>query len=235
MHRRFTPDQTIHPEYSLAHPDSVPFSDLRANPDTRLMRLWLDGETDGVSWQSIDIARGGLTVFNKLNAAEHTNTLQNANLLRQISRSAFALYQDDKLTDADGNLIAIALTRNESLQLGRMPHGHFDALRGTDVMNSHLTLRVDDDDMLAIEAYSDHLPQIEVIAADDKNAVQIGLARRDYRVPTVIGPAGVSLVNGTWPIEPLHAAIRTLPPQFPTISTSGPTLSDEQLASLLRS
>lgn len=233
MQRRYSPDETIHPEHSLAHEESIPFSDLRANTDVRLMRLWIDGETNGHSWKSLDIARGGRSIVTKLESTEHSNTQQNANLLRQVSRSAFTLYQHDRLTDNNGNIVAIALPRNATLQLGRLARGHFAALRGTDIMDHHMTMYVDNDDQLGIEAYSDHLPQIEVIAADSSDAVQIGLAPRNYLRPPSIGAEGVTLISRPRGLDPLHAAIQTIPPQFESIPTDGPMLTDEQLEELL--
>lgn len=230
--RRYSPDQTIHPDFALAREHSLPFSDLRANPDVRLMRLWIDVDGEGSSWRSIDIARGGLSVVNKLNAAEHASTDRNFNLLRQVSRSAFTLYQHDKLTDAAGNLMAIALPRNSSLQLGHVPHGHFDALRGNYVASNHIGLQVDDDDMLAIEGYTiDHLPQIEVIAADSEDAVQSGLTLRPYGPAKGINPEGVTLIQQKRTIEPLHSALSTIPPQFVAGSSPVPVQVEQPVSS----
>lgn len=205
MQRRYSPDHTLHADQSLAREHSTPFSDLRADPDVRVLRLWFDTKGDGKSWKSLDLARGGLSAVNRLRTSEYADTEQNNNLLRQVARSAFTLYQYGKFTDTEANLVAIALPRRSSLHLGHMPGSHFDALRGNAISADHLGIFVDDDDMLAIEAYNiENIPQVEVIAADSEIAVQSGLAQRNYFLPARTASEGIA---------PLRTAT-TIPPQF---------------------
>lgn len=221
MHRLYDhlADTTVIPQSTGAPEHSTPFSDLRANPDVRLMRLWFDTKGDDI-WLPLNIARGGLTVVNRFEATEHAKTAQNTNLLRQISRSAFTLYQPNKLVDADGNMLAVALPRNSSLQLGRTMNGPFDALRGSGVALNHVLLQVDDEDMLAIESRNiDEPPRIEVLAADSESAVQVGRTGRDYRFNGSIDKEGVTAIDHLKTIEPLGGIIETIPPQFVSLGT----------------
>lgn len=217
MTRQRDTDQLILPHISRASEHSLPFSDLRADADTRLLRLWLDSELEGdeTSWRSIDIARGGLSIIRKFKTAEYANTQRNENLLKQMSRSAFTLYQPGKLADADGNLVAISLSRNSSLMLGRALQSPFDALHGSALSPNHVGLYVDDDDILGIEAYDlDNMPQMEVIAADSNTAVHTGLAVRDYLHPRQVASEGITIIGAKPVHPPLNGAVRSHPPQF---------------------
>lgn len=212
MTRRYSPSASFVHIPGRASEHSIPFSDLRADADTRLLRLWLDNELDddGTSWRSIDIARGGLSIVRKLKTAEYANISRNEIILKHMQRAAFALYQPDKITDDDGNFTAIPLARNSSLMLGRTPDSPFVALRGSALSQKHLGIYVDDDDTLAIEAYDiDNMPQIEVIATDSETAVRTGLAPRDYVRPRSLPDEG-SIVS----LPRLEGFAKPIPPQF---------------------
>lgn len=229
MHRNHSPDHAFVPQSARATEHSIPFSDLRADTDTKLLRIWFDTELEPDSpytWQYLDIARGGLSIVTKLEATPHNNTRQNSELLRKISLSAFTLYQPDKLTDDDGNLLALALHRDTPVHLGQTPKSPFDALRGSALAPDHLGLYVDDDDILTIEGYEvDNLPQIEVIAADSDTAVHIGLSDRDYLFPRGVRTGDFSPTT----LRPLSAAVRAVSPQLPSISTAEPIADIERI------
>lgn len=196
---------------------SIPFSDLRADDDTRLLRLWLDNELegDGESWRYVDIARGGLSITRKFETAQYDDTERNKHLLKQMSRSAFTLYQPDRLADAHGNLAAVPLSRNSSLMLGQALDSPFEALHGSALSQNHVGLYVDDNDVLAIEAYDmDNLPQIEVIAADSDTAVHTGLAVRSYLYPREIPEEGVRIIRAKPVLPPLSSNVQAHSPQF---------------------
>lgn len=220
MHRRYSPDGTIINLPSRASERSISFSDLRADADTRLLRIWFDAELekdDPKTWRSIDIARGGLSIRRKLETAEFNNTRRNIELLKQVSRAAFALYQPERMTDDDGNLIAIALPRNSALQLGQSYRSDFNALRGSAIAPNHVGLYVDDDDVLAIEAYEiDNIPQFEVIGSDSEAAVRTGLAPRDYLRPRMLGTVGEVTVYDRLTIDPLNSNVQAHAPEFLT-------------------
>lgn len=206
MSRRYSSEHQILPDSSRATEHSVPFSDLRVNADIRHMRLWLRGEVHDNIWLPVDIARGGLSVLSKLRSVEHSDSARNKDLLQRVAVSAFTLYQDDKLTDKDGNLVAFALPRNAFLQLGQIPGGHFDALRGESLARNHVALTVDDNDTLGIEAHDlDNLPQVEVIKADGDTAVASGNVRRNYMTAPDIGTGYITRSERPVFLEPLSA------------------------------
>ena len=216
MTRPENQDHVILPHLSRASEHSIRFSDLRADPDIRRMRLWLAVEVEKpTTWKSIDIARGGLSVVNRLQAVEHSNTRKNADLLKRVAVSAYTLYQHDKITDDDGNFAAFVLPRNAFLQLGQMPGSHFDVLRGSSLAANHIGLHVDDNDILAIEARDlENAPQIEVIDANSETAVEIGSATRNYVSPDDIGTGYVTRSEVPTAAGALHGKYATVPPQF---------------------
>ncbi len=234
MQRRHPSEEFIIHTPGRASEYSVPFSDLRADTDTRLLRLWLDTELepDGSTWSSIDIARGGRSISTKLETAEHNNTRQNSELLQRLSLAAFALYQPERLTDDDGNLIAIALPRNSRLLLGQSPRDSLSALRGSALAPNHLGLYVDNDDNLAIEAYElDNLPQIEVIASDSEAAVHTGqVARgRDYLRPRETSVVGDVVIYQRGSLPDLTSNVRAIAPQFHSNIAIPTTILSEEI------
>jgi len=213
----------ISPRSSHATEHSVPFSDLRATLDVRHMRLWLATEIeDPTTWGALDIARGGLSIVREFEAAPHNHTHRNTELLKRMSVSAFTLYQPNRITDDDGNLAAFVLPRNAYLQLGQMPESHFDALRGSSLAPNHVTIHVDDNDMLGIEANDpDSFPQIEVINSDDETAVEIGSTTRNYLSPRDIGSGYVTRADHITVLKPLNERYAYVPPR-PEANVSTP-------------
>lgn len=213
----------IIPISTQASERSVYFSDLRADDDTRLLRLWTGVEyvNEGIEWRALDIARGGLTVVTKFTEIEHNNTRRNTEMINAMSRSAFTLFQPDRLTDDDGNIAAVTLGRNASYQLGKLYETPFPIFVDEGVALRHTGIYVDDNDHLAIEAYDiDHLPQAEVLlTADSDTAVHTGLAQRNYVYPGVAIANATHLTEAGFSLPPLTSNIRTLTPP-PTEYTS---------------
>jgi hypothetical protein len=88
-------------------------------------------------------------------------------------------------------------------------------LRGEAIAPSHAGVFVDDDDVLAIEAYDlDNIPHVEVIAADSETAVHTGITMRNYVRPRQIPGEGVRITRGKLALPPLTSAVKAHPPQF---------------------
>lgn len=212
-------EHLILPRITRATEHSAPFSDLRADDDTRLLRLWtrVEHSNEDSIWRPLDIARGGRTIVGHFESIEHGDTRQNADLVRQMSRSAFILFQPDRLTDRVGNIAAVTLGRKSSQQLGKLFDTPFDIFRDEGVALHHAGIYVDDDDGLAIEAHDiDYLPQVEVVAADSDTAVHIGhvaLSKRDYLRPERAIANATQLIADGKSLPPLSGSGRPVAQQ----------------------
>lgn len=180
--------------------------DFEATPDMKHARLWFrqvfkdTGSYNYDPWLPLDIARAGYTlgvvaerVADEVEDPEARE--DNQRIARELSVSAFTLFDPVRPLSASGRLNFLPLRINQPVQIGRTDSDRFQALDNDTVDDNRFIVNVNEDDILQVQvADVDDQLRLEVLAAATADSVtQVRYPNKDYLHPHRLkGPGALS-------------------------------------------